>query len=117
MEHIELAGVHSGDSACVLPSLTYLRREPEHRSRITRSSIAEEMHVRGLMNMQYAIEDGKVYRTGGKSACQPYRAAGIQGLQHPDGAAGYPDRYTMELTGHPSPVPSSEGEEHPITTA
>jgi len=60
MQHIELAGVHSGDSACVLPPagipeacrktiLDYTRR------------IARELKVVGLMNMQFAIEDGKVY--------------------------------------------------------
>ena len=60
MQHIELAGIHSGDSACVLPPagipeacrktiLDYTRR------------IARELKVVGLMNMQFAIEDGKVY--------------------------------------------------------
>ena len=60
MQHIELAGIHSGDSACVLPPegipeecqatiLDYTRR------------IANELKVVGLMNMQFAIENGKVY--------------------------------------------------------
>ncbi|MCR5788938.1 MAG: carbamoyl-phosphate synthase large subunit [Lachnospiraceae bacterium] len=60
MEHIELAGIHSGDSACVLPSINI---SPENVAIIedyTRR-IAKEMHVSGLMNMQYAIEDGRVY--------------------------------------------------------
>ncbi len=60
MEHIELAGVHSGDSACVIPSVGI---ETKHLDRIkdyTRK-IAESLHVCGLMNMQYAIEDDKVY--------------------------------------------------------
>ncbi len=60
MEHIELAGIHSGDSACILPS----RHIPEDALSTIRDytrRIAEEMHVVGLMNMQYAIEKGKVY--------------------------------------------------------
>lgn len=60
MEHIELAGIHSGDSACVIPSLTISK---EHVSLIQEytSKIALELGVKGLMNMQYAIEDDKVY--------------------------------------------------------
>ena len=60
MEHIELAGVHSGDSACVIPPVSI---DDAHLATIldyTRK-IAQELHVVGLMNMQYAIEDGKVY--------------------------------------------------------
>lgn len=60
MEHIELAGVHSGDSACVIPPVSI---DQEHLDTIldyTRK-IAQELHVVGLMNMQYAIEAGKVY--------------------------------------------------------
>ena len=60
MEHVELAGVHSGDSACFLPPVSIA---PEHIATIqdyTRK-IASELHVCGLMNMQYAIENGTVY--------------------------------------------------------
>ena len=60
MEHIELAGVHSGDSACILPSKNIPAETVETIKEYTRKS-AEEMGVCGLMNMQYAIEDGKVY--------------------------------------------------------
>ena len=60
MEHIELAGIHSGDSACILPS-RHLTEEQVRTIRSYTKKIAEEMHVVGLMNMQYAIEDGKVY--------------------------------------------------------
>lgn len=60
MEHIELAGVHSGDSACVIPSVHISPRNIETIKEYTRK-IAEEMHVEGLMNMQYAIENDKVY--------------------------------------------------------
>lgn len=60
MEHIELAGVHSGDSACILPSKNLTEEQINTIKEYTRK-IAEEMQVVGLMNMQYAIEDGKVY--------------------------------------------------------
>lgn len=60
MEHIELAGVHSGDSACIIPSKNISEENLNTIKDYTRR-IAEEMHVRGLMNMQYAIEDGTVY--------------------------------------------------------
>ena len=60
MEHIELAGVHSGDSACILPSKNIPADLVATIKEYTRK-IAEEMGVEGLMNMQYAIENGKVY--------------------------------------------------------
>ncbi len=60
MEHIELAGVHSGDSACIIPSVHISEENVKTIKEYTRK-IAEEMHVRGLMNMQYAIENGKVF--------------------------------------------------------
>ncbi len=60
MEHIELAGIHSGDSACILPSMHIPAENVETIKEYTRK-IAREMNVRGLMNMQYAIEGGKVY--------------------------------------------------------
>jgi carbamoyl-phosphate synthase large subunit len=60
MEHIEYAGIHSGDSACVIPPISI--RE-EHLNTIVEytKKIAKEMKVVGLMNMQYAIEGDKVY--------------------------------------------------------
>ena len=60
MEHVELAGVHSGDSACLIPPVSI---GPEHLATIKSytTKIAETLRVCGLMNMQYAIEDGKVY--------------------------------------------------------
>ncbi len=60
MEHIELAGVHSGDSACILPSRGIPEKLVGTIKEYTRK-IAQEMGVCGLMNMQYAIEDGIVY--------------------------------------------------------
>jgi carbamoyl-phosphate synthase large subunit len=60
MEHIELAGVHSGDSACLLPPMNIPQEQLDTIKDYTRK-IAKALHVSGLMNMQYAIEDGKVY--------------------------------------------------------
>ncbi len=60
MEHIELAGVHSGDSACILPSKNLTAKQVETIKEYTRK-IAVEMNVCGLMNMQYAIEGDTVY--------------------------------------------------------
>jgi carbamoyl-phosphate synthase large subunit len=60
MEHIELAGVHSGDSACVIPHVSISEKNVEIIRKYTRQ-IAIEMNVVGLMNMQYAIADDIVY--------------------------------------------------------
>ncbi len=60
MEHVELAGIHSGDSACVLPPVSIPQNNLDTIKEYTKK-IAESLHVCGLMNMQYAIEDGKVY--------------------------------------------------------
>jgi len=60
MEHIELAGVHSGDSACILPPVSIPPDALATIEAYTRK-IAKALKVCGLMNMQYAIEDGKVY--------------------------------------------------------
>ena len=60
MEHVELAGVHSGDSACIIPPVTITKENLATIKDYTRK-IAEALHVCGLMNMQYAIEDGKVF--------------------------------------------------------
>jgi carbamoyl-phosphate synthase large subunit len=60
MEHIELAGIHSGDSACVIPPVSIPQKHLDTIDEYTRR-IARELHVVGLMNMQYAIEKEKVY--------------------------------------------------------
>lgn len=60
MEHIELAGIHSGDSACVIPSLSISKDNIDTVKKYT-ISIANELGVCGLMNMQYAIENDTVY--------------------------------------------------------
>ncbi|MES0349755.1 MAG: carbamoyl-phosphate synthase large subunit [Desulfobacteria bacterium] len=60
MEHIELAGVHSGDSACVIPPISIPDRHIDTIYEYTRK-IAEELNVVGLMNIQYAIANDTVY--------------------------------------------------------
>ncbi len=60
MEHIEQAGVHSGDSACSLPPRS-LSKEVQDEIRRQTSALALELGVRGLMNVQYAVTDGDVY--------------------------------------------------------
>jgi carbamoyl-phosphate synthase large subunit len=60
MEHIELAGIHSGDSACVIPPLSIPAKHIETISEYTKK-IAVTLRVIGLMNIQYAIYDNSVY--------------------------------------------------------
>ena len=60
MQHIEDAGVHSGDSACVLPPYLLGRAELDQMRHLTRS-FALELGVVGLLNVQYAVKDGQVY--------------------------------------------------------
>jgi carbamoyl-phosphate synthase large subunit len=60
MEHIELAGIHSGDSACVIPPISIPTKHLDTIYEYTRR-IAVELNVVGLMNIQYAIADDTVY--------------------------------------------------------
>ena len=60
MEHIELAGVHSGDSACVIPPISIPEKHIETIVNYTKK-IAIELNVVGLMNIQYAISEDAVY--------------------------------------------------------
>ena len=60
MEHVELAGVHSGDSACTIPPL-HLSDEVQDTIRRYTHALARELNVCGLMNVQYAVQDGTVY--------------------------------------------------------
>jgi len=60
MEHIELAGIHSGDSACVIPPVSIPKKHLDTIESYTRR-IAQELNVIGLMNMQYAIAKDVVY--------------------------------------------------------
>ena len=104
MEHIELAGVHSGDSACILPSVHISPENVETIKEYTRK-IAEEMHVKGLMNMQYAIENGKVYVL----EANPRASRTVPLVSKVCNIRMVPlatEIITSELTGNPSPVPT-----------
>ena len=60
MEHIEEAGIHSGDSACVVPTFSLAPAVLDEITRATKA-MARELNVRGLMNVQFAVKDEKVY--------------------------------------------------------
>lgn len=60
MEHIEEAGIHSGDSACALPPITLSRQDIERVRRST-EAIAQGIGVHGLLNVQYALKDDVLY--------------------------------------------------------
>jgi len=102
MEHIELAGVHSGDSACIIPS-KYISEENVKTIKEYTRRIAEEMHVKGLMNMQYAIENGKVYVL----EANPRASRTVPLVSKVCNVRMVPlaiDIVTSELTGRKSPV-------------
>jgi len=60
MEHIEEAGIHSGDSACSLPPYS-LSKEIQDEIRKATSALAKELNVKGLLNIQYAIKDDELF--------------------------------------------------------
>jgi len=60
MEHIEEAGIHSGDSACVLPAYTLSEELMEEIKESTRT-LALELQIKGLLNIQYAIKNDQIY--------------------------------------------------------
>ena len=103
MEHIELAGVHSGDSACIIPSVHISEENVKTIKEYTRK-IAEEMHVEGLMNMQYAIENGRVYVL----EANPRASRTVPLVSKVCNIRMVPlatEIITSQLTGRPSPVP------------
>ena len=104
MEHVELAGIHSGDSAAILPSINISDANLAKIKEYTRL-IAEAMHVRGLMNIQYAIEGGTVYvleanPRASRTVPLVSKVCGISMVQIAT------EVITMPLTGNPSPVPA-----------
>ena len=104
MEHIELAGVHSGDSACILPS-KHLSEEQIATIKDYTARIAKEMNVVGLMNMQYAIEDGRVYvlEANPRASRTVPLVSKVCNIKMVRLAT---DIMTSHLTGRPSPVTS-----------
>ncbi|MGX8714385.1 MAG: carbamoyl-phosphate synthase large subunit [Lachnospiraceae bacterium] len=111
MEHIELAGIHSGDSACIIPSKHISEKHLATIREYTRK-IAEEMHVSGLMNMQYAIENDTVYVL----EANPRASRTVPLVSKVCNIRMVPlatDIVTAELTGRPSPVPALQEQEIP----
>ncbi len=111
MEHIELAGVHSGDSACIIPSRHISEENVATIKEYTRR-IAEEMNVKGLMNMQYAIEKGKVFVL----EANPRASRTVPLVSKVCNIRMVPlaiDIVTAELTGRPSPVPGLKEQDIP----
>ena len=103
MEHIELAGIHSGDSACIIPSRHISEENVATIKEYTRK-IAEEMHVQGLMNMQYAIENGRVYVL----EANPRASRTVPLVSKVCNIRMVPlatEIITADITGRPSPVP------------
>jgi carbamoyl-phosphate synthase large subunit len=60
MEHVELAGIHSGDSACMIPAIN-LSKETLAKVKKHTHDLAAALNVKGLMNVQYAVKDSDVY--------------------------------------------------------
>ena len=111
MEHIELAGVHSGDSAFILPSVHISEENVKTIKEYTRK-IAEEMGVKGLMNMQYAIENDTVYVL----EANPRASRTVPLVSKVCNIRMVPlatEIITSELTGNPSPVPALKEQEIP----
>lgn len=103
MEHIELAGIHSGDSACILPAKNLSEKHIATIKDYTRR-IAVEMGVCGLMNMQYAIEGDTVFvleanPRASRTVPLVSKVCSINMVQIAT------DIMTAPLTGRPSPVP------------
>lgn len=103
MEHIELAGVHSGDSACILPSKNLTEAQIATIKDYTRK-IAVEMNVCGLMNMQYAIEGDTVYvlEANPRASRTVPLVSKVCSINMVKIAT---EIITSSLTGNPSPVP------------
>ena len=103
MEHIELAGIHSGDSACIVPS----KHIPEDNLATIKEytkKMAVEMGVKGLLNIQFAIEDGKVFVI----EANPRASRTVPLVSKVCGIRMVPiaiEIVTGPLTGKPSPVP------------
>ncbi|WP_295156389.1 carbamoyl-phosphate synthase large subunit [uncultured Ruminococcus sp.] len=104
MEHIELAGVHSGDSACILPSKNLSEKQVATIKEYTKK-IAVEMNVKGLMNMQYAIEGDTVYvlEANPRASRTVPLVSKVCSINMVKIAT---EIVTAPLTGKPSPVPA-----------
>ncbi|MCR5775107.1 MAG: carbamoyl-phosphate synthase large subunit [Lachnospiraceae bacterium] len=103
MEHIELAGIHSGDSACIIPS-KHISENNLNTIKDYTKRMAVEMGVRGLLNIQFAIEDDKVFVI----EANPRASRTVPLVSKVCGIRMVPiavEIISGELTGKPSPVP------------
>ena len=103
MEHIELAGIHSGDSACIVPS-KHIPADNLATIKEYTKKMAVEMGVKGLLNIQFAIEDGKVFVI----EANPRASRTVPLVSKVCGIRMVPiaiEIVTGSLTGKPSPVP------------
>ena len=103
MEHIELAGIHSGDSACIIPS-KHIPEDSLATIKDYTKRMAVELGVKGLLNIQFAIEDGKVFVI----EANPRASRTVPLVSKVCGIRMVPiavDIVTGELTDKPSPVP------------
>ena len=106
MQHIEDAGVHSGDSACVMPPYLIGDRQVDEMRRYTKA-FAEALGVVGLINVQYAIKDGVVYvlevnPRGSRTVPFVSKATGVS-LAHL--AAAVMTGHTLDELGVPDDLP------------
>ncbi|MBQ9443953.1 MAG: carbamoyl-phosphate synthase large subunit [Lachnospiraceae bacterium] len=111
MEHIELAGIHSGDSACIIPS-KHIPADNLATIKDYTKRMAVELGVKGLLNIQFAIEDGKVFVI----EANPRASRTVPLVSKVCGIRMVPiavEIVTGELTGNPSPVPGLKEREIP----
>ncbi len=90
MEHIEEAGIHSGDSACALPPIT-LGVEIIDRIRVSTEAIARGVGVRGLINIQFALHGDTLYVLEANPRGLAHGAVRVQGDLDPAGQGRGPD--------------------------
>ena len=108
MEHIELAGIHSGDSACVIPPVSI---PPKHIETIEEYTQTHRQRAEGCRPDEHPVRhrEGQGLHPRGQSPRVPHRAAGLQGLQYPDGPHRHPAHAGQEA-GRPA---SCSHREHP----
>ena len=106
MEHVEKAGVHSGDSACALPPYSLGDDQIASASSAQTRALALELGVIGLLNIQFAIKNEHGLRARGEPARLPHRAVRLQGHR---GAAGQA-RHQDHARAHASPTSASREE-------
>jgi carbamoyl-phosphate synthase large subunit len=113
MEHIEQAGIHSGDSACSLPP-SPLGRPPGHHPRLD-GETGQRLQVVGLMNIQFAVKGEQVYILGSQSPRLPHRAFCVEGHGASPGQAGgagdvgqNPGRTGLHRRSHSPTFPSKK---------